>query len=235
MSEPMMDTGLDAAANAAIEKAVTMLQMLSPEVRQSVLDRMDPEQRSRVELRLASMTDGAGPDVLAKRALLTETAQRMAHRRIQEADDVADRLVDPTVGIGAGASFDPTPVGAPMASPQPHAGSGAVISDPLGQLQGVHPAALARAMQGERAEAWAIVLGRVDANARHALEQYLDDTALRSILAAQQRQADLHPTLVSTIERAIARTVVPRALREQRLLFNPTSYPSGAHHHGTAV
>jgi hypothetical protein len=89
-------------------------------------------------------------------------------------------------------------------------------------------------MQGERAEAWAIVLDRLESNARQALETYLDPAARNAIARARERQAQLRvesPALIRTIETAIARTIVKAALREHQILL---STPSGAPH-GAAV
>ena len=97
--------------------------------------------------------------------------------------------------------------------------------DPLDRLRELHPAAIARAMQGERAEAWAIVLDRLDVNARAALQLYLDPTARTAIEEARSRQAELassSPALLATVVAAIARTVVPRAMRENHQLLSTT-------------
>ena len=93
------------------------------------------------------------------------------------------------------------------------------------RLRELHPAAIARAMQGERAEAWAIVLGRLDDNARAALQLYLDASARAAIEDARVRQEELaknSPALLATVVAAIARTVVPRAMREHHALLSTT-------------
>jgi hypothetical protein len=80
-------------------------------------------------------------------------------------------------------------------------------------------------MQGERAEAWAIVLDRLDDTSRAALQLYLDPTARAAIEDARARQAELaasSPALIATIVAAIARTVVPRAMREHHQLLSTT-------------
>ncbi len=80
----------------------------------------------------------------------------------------------------------------------------AAPADPLDRLRELHPAAIARAMQGERAEAWAIVLGRLDDNARAALQLYLDATARTAIEDARDRQEELartSPALLATVRR----------------------------------
>lgn len=90
---------------------------------------------------------------------------------------------------------------------------------PLDALRDVHPAALALAMQGERAEAWAVVLHHLADNSRAALVGYLDPEARRSIAHAQRRQAQLAPQLQATATRAIAQAIVPRALQEHRRIM----------------
>jgi flagellar motor switch protein FliG len=198
----------ETAASDPVAKAVAMLQMLAPEVRESVLGKMAPELRERVETRLNSMPEGSSPDIAAQRRLLRETAQRLADRRLKEAEETADSL-DPVSKRKA----DNERVHGVVPE--------AINQDPLDKLRNVHPAALARAMQGERAEAWALVLDHVNDNVRIALQQYLDTAAREAIETARTKQEGLAQQLRETIERAIARTVVPRALREQRLLFSP--------------
>lgn len=225
----------NAPAGDPVAKAIAMLEMLTPDVREQVLGRMSPEMRERIEARIESTPEGSRPhqhfssDVMARSQLVRETARRIEQRRVQDADITADELT-PSHGVMAPGSL----AGAPM--PQRPRRSAAAPSDPLSQLATVHPAALARAMQGERAEAWAIVLDRVTENVRAALLMYLDAQAQESIDQARRKQQDLPIQLRATIERAITCTVVPRALREHQMLFTPTPTPphNGAGY-GTAV
>lgn len=225
------------ATNDPVSKAMAMLEMLSPEARESVLSRMNDEVASRIRLRLESTPDerphGAfSADVAERRRMVREVAERVHARRT----DVADRAVAQLdAAAGPNAAFA---VAVPDHLAGPHAranaGAGPQASDaqakpldPLDTLRTLHPAAIARAMQGERAEAWAIVLDRLDVNARAALQMYLDGSARAAIGEARARQHELSssaPALLATIERAIARTVVPRAMREHHTLLS-TSAP----------
>jgi hypothetical protein len=205
-----------------VAKAIAMLNMLSAEVRQQVLDRMDPEMRQRIQDRVDSTPASGRPhgdfssDVERSR-LVRETAERMQQRQMSRADMLAHQL-DPSRATGTAALDQPS---APL--------------DPLDQLSTIHPAAIARAMQGERAEVWALVLDRMQDRARRALLAYLDTAGQTSIDDARSRQQELPIQLRATIERAVARTVVPMALREQAyLLGTSTPHLTGAGH-GTAV
>lgn len=209
-----------------IDKALRMLALLDDAGKAEVLNRMSPEQRQRIEQRLETTPDNARPhaafstDIAGQRRLLRQTAEEMYEekmRRVREA--IAADGLDPDLAVTA---------------MQAGTASTAQLLDPLAELRFVHPAAIARAMQGERAEAWAIVLDRLDENARAALESYLDRDALAAIQQARLRQAELRATssaIATTIEKAIGRTVVPIALREHQLLV--TNYPPGVPH-GTA-
>lgn len=208
-------------ANDPVAKAIAMLDMLTPDVRAKVLDRMDPSMRQRIQDRIDSTPENSRPHAafssdVARSQLMRESAQRINDRRLSEVEAVASGMDPLRSGAGADAHSD-----------EP--------ADPLAQLSRVHPAAVARAMQGERAEAWAIVLDRVNDNARNALLAYLDTGARDAITSARTKQDDLPIELRATIERAIARTIVPMALREQSyLLAASTPHTTGAQH-GTAV
>lgn len=206
---------------AAVRTAAEKLQLLGAETRETILSRMDPIHADRIRDYLASLTDRPhgqfSADLAQRRRLLHDTANRIQARRTTEADrEVAELAraaatphgVSSTMGGIAGAPAQPE-------GPQ----------DPLDRLRDLHPAAIARAMQGERAEAWAIVLDRLDVNARAALQLYLDASARAAIEDARQRQAELatsSPALLSTVVAAIARTVVPRAMREHHQLLSTT-------------
>lgn len=204
-----------------VAKAIAMLDMLDEATRQSVLDRMAPDARQRIEDRIATTPEEGRPharfgnDVLAKRRLINDTAGRIHARRIQQAEVTTQQYA------AAGAIAQPG-----GSAPAPHS-TQASSGDPLDELRRVHPAALARAMQGERAEAWALVLDRLSPNARAALEMYIDAAAHQAIASARQQQAQLAPQLRRLIESSIASTVVPRALREHQLLL--TSNPGVPH------
>ena len=207
--------------NDPVAKAIAMLDMLTPEVRAKVLDRMDPSMRQRIQDRIDSTPDNARPHAgfssdIARSQLMRESAQRINERRVADAEATASGM-DP---LRAGASDT-------VSSEDP--------ADPLAQLSRVHPAAVARAMQGERAEAWAIVLDRVNTNARNALLAYLDAGVRESIASARSKQEDLPIELRATIERAIARTIVPMALREQSHLLAASAPHINGARHGAAV
>lgn len=205
----------------AVRSAAEKLQLLSDETRESILGRMDPSNAERIRNYLASLTDRPhgrfSSDLAQRRRLLHETANRIQTQRTVDADrEVAQlaraasmpRSAAPTAGGFGGAPAQPEP-------PQ----------DPLDRLRELHPAAIARAMQGERAEAWAIVLDRLGDTSRAALQLYLDASARAAIEEARQRQAELatsSPALLATVVAAIARTVVPRAMREHHQLLSTT-------------
>ncbi|MEO6867668.1 MAG: hypothetical protein ABI200_06570 [Gaiellales bacterium] len=218
----------DQLANDPVRNAAAKLELLSEETRESVLARMDPQVAQRIRDYIASQPDSRphghfSTDVTTRRQLIHDMADRVATRRTAATDqmvaemDGVPKMAQP--GMPAQMPGQPPRPGAD-GSQQP-AGSG----DPLDQLRGLHPAAIARAMQGERAEAWAIVLDRLDVNARAALQLYLDATARTAIDDARARQADLaatSPALIATVVAAIARTVVPRAMREHHQLLSTT-------------
>ncbi|MBC7645411.1 MAG: hypothetical protein H7123_09800 [Thermoleophilia bacterium] len=243
----MTDSTTSTSQGDPVAKAIAMLDLLSPEVREQVLSKMAPEMRERVQTRIDSTPEGARPhggfsdDVAAKRRLMREVAQGLQNQRVKAADETADLLAlassDDRAALAGNQDYDhsePTPLPAAMGGPvaaaprAPSARATSNANDPLSQLASVHPAALARAMQGERAEAWAMVLDKLDANVRAALEMYLDGNAREAIETARIAQSGLPPQLAVTIERAIARTVVPRAMREQRMIFSPNPHPQGA-------
>jgi hypothetical protein len=208
-------TKADALANDPVRIAAQKLELLSPETRETVLAKMDPEVAERIRLFLASQPDRPhgqfSTDIAARRQLIHDVADRVTSRRTVQ----ADRMVEELGNVPAMAQ--PSMPGQPAMPTQP--------ADPLDQLRTLHPAAIARAMQGERAEAWAIVLDRLDMNARAALQLYLDGTARAAIDEARTRQAELaatSPALIATIVAAIARTVVPRAMREHHQLLSTT-------------
>jgi hypothetical protein len=215
----------------AVRQAAMKLELLSADTRESILSRMDPSHAERVRDYLASLPDrphgSFSNDLATRRRMLHETANRLQARRIADADEELEQLA-------RGAA---TPVSAPAGGmPMPGAMPPGVASndDPLDRLRELHPAAIARAMQGERAEAWAIVLDRLDDNARAALQLYLDATARTAIEEARERQAELartSPALLATVVGAIARTVVPRAMREHHQLLSttPLAWSGGAH------
>lgn len=210
----------DALAADPIRTAAMKLELLSPETREQVLSRMDPEIAERIRNFLVSLPDNRphgrfSTDVATRRQLIHEMADRVAAQRTAEADQAVREL------------GGPARMSEPMQPGQPHRGASdaGTPNDPLDRLRELHPAAIARAMQGERAEAWAIVLDRLDDNARAALQLYLDGAARTAIEDARRRQAELaanSPALIATIVAAIARTVVPRAMREHHQLLSTT-------------
>jgi hypothetical protein len=154
-------------------------------------------------------------DVATRRQMIHEMADRVATRRTEEVEHQVREVPG-----GQAPAPSPMHAGAPAQPTMP-----AEPTDPLDRLRELHPAAIARAMQGERAEAWAIVLDRLDDNARAALQLYLDASARQAIADAKARQAELaasSPALLRTVESAIARTVVPRAMREHHQLLSTT-------------
>jgi hypothetical protein len=208
---------------AAVRQAAAKLELLSDETRDSILSRMDPAIAERIREYMASMPDNRphgqfSHDVATRRQMLHEMADQVHARRTADSDRVVEQLdmaaARPHATSGVNGGMD----GAAMQPP-------AMPVDPLDQLRHLHPAAIARAMQGERAEAWAIVLDRLDVNARAALQLYLDATARAAIEDARIRQAELaasSPALLATVVAAIARTVVPRAMREHHQLLSTT-------------
>lgn len=222
---PIAAGPVDAAAMSPVRRAAEQLELLSPDARELVLAKMAPEIAEQIRMQLASMPDRPhgefSNDVAARRELLHATAQRVSARKVEAADQaVAAAPAAPTY-----TPTSPLMAGAPVAMAGQPAYALATPLDALEELRTLHPAAIARAMQGERAEAWAIVLDRLDANAHAALQLYLDATARTAIDDARARQADLKataPALVATIEAAIARTVVPRAMREHHQLLSTT-------------
>jgi hypothetical protein len=216
---------------APVRAVAERLELLSPETRDQVLARMDPAIADRIREYMASQPDNRphgqfSNDVATRKQLIHEMANRHQARQTE----TADRMVEELGNVPAMAQ--PVLPGQP---PMPPATSGmmggapaaaaASTGDPLEQLRDLHPAAIARAMQGERAEAWAIVLDRLDSNAKAALQLYLDGTARMAIEDARVRQQELaasSPALLATVVAAIARTVVPRAMREHHQLLSTT-------------
>jgi hypothetical protein len=219
------------SAQDPVSEAVARLQLLSPEARETVLNKLDPAIAERISMRLSSLPDRPhsdfSNDIAQRRQMLRELAHRVHARRANEADHDTAELIElaaQPAGTGApvGASTPMGVGGAPSANAAPGA---AASTNALDTLRTLHPASIARALQGERAEAWAIVLDRLDTNAQTALGMYLDATATAAIAEARERQRELaesSPQLVATIEAAIARTVVPRAMREQQMLLSTT-------------
>lgn len=221
-------TPADALATDPVRQAAVKLELLSEETREMVLGRMDPEFAGRIRDFLASRPDNRphgqfSTDVATRRQLIHEMANGVAARRTAEADHQVGQLgARSPEAAGAAASAPMHLTGQP---PNAAAPAAPTSTDPLDQLRELHPAAIARAMQGERAEAWAIVLERLDENARGALQLYLDASARMAIEDARRRQAELaesSPALLDTVVSAIARTVVPRAMREHHQLLSTT-------------
>lgn len=205
----------------AVRAAAEKLQLLSEETRETILARMDPSIADDIRRYLSSLSDRPhrqfSADLAQRRRLLHETANRIQSQRTAE----AEREVAQLARAAAAPQGMPAATGGTGGMPdQPQA-----PQDPLDRLRELHPAAIARAMQGERAEAWAIVLDRLDDTARAALQLYLDASARTAIEEARQRQAELatsSPALLATVVAAIARTVVPRAMREHHQLLSTT-------------
>lgn len=213
--------GADDPRLVAVRTAAAKLELLSPETRESILSKMDPSIADDIRRYLDSMTERPhgqfSQDLATRKQLMQETANRIQMQRTADADSELEQLARHP----AGAPVSPPAGGIDASAPQPPA----VPDDPLDRLRELHPAAIARAMQGERAEAWAIVLDRLDVNSRAALQLYLDATARTAIEDARARQADLarsSPALLATVVAAIARTVVPRAMREHHQLLSTT-------------
>ncbi|MBC7460417.1 MAG: hypothetical protein H7287_03545 [Thermoleophilia bacterium] len=215
-------------------RAAEHLQLLSPEARDTVLERMDPDIAQRVRDQLVSMSDRPhadfAQDMLNKRRMLREMEERIYAQKVASGEAAslqAERAAAmPTMMPGQTAPLQPPHQSPTYGGTQGSmAAAPAAAADPLELLRTLHPAAIARAMQGERAEAWSIVLDRLDTNARAALQLYLDGSARAAIDDARTRQAELAataPALIATIEAAIARTVVPRAMREHHQLLSTT-------------
>lgn len=211
----------EALANDPVRAAAMKLELLSPETREQVLAKMDAGIAERIRNHIASQPDNRphgqfSTDVATRRQMIHEMADRVAARRTVEADR---ELATPHAGVALAPAQMGQPAGPGVAAPLQSSG------DPLDRLRELHPAAIARAMQGERAEAWAIVLERLDVNARAALQLYLDASARTAIEDARARQAELaasSPALLATVVAAIARTVVPRAMREHHQLLSTT-------------
>jgi hypothetical protein len=209
-------------SDEAVDKVVRMITMLTPDVRRTVLERMSPESRAQVERHMGinvpapgELDSDAAPQAPAtprsfttveKRRMMREFAHKVHQERVERAEAQARELNAGREDVNR------------------------VPATPLERLRTVHPAALARAMQGERAETWALVLDAIDAHSAAALRAYLDGAARLAIEEARTRQASLPTHILGTIERAIASTIVPAALREQELLA--TGVPHGASHHG---
>lgn len=219
--EPLEGGGPGAAAVAdPIEHAIAHLELLSDEAREAVLAKMDPALAERLRNRLDTMPDrpnGAfSRDVVARRKMIREMSERIHAENAAQASEAAEQTV-----IQAAR---PAPM-SPMAPPVSVTPAGSASGDPLDSLSALHPAAIARAMQGERAEAWAVVLDHLSIDARAALQMYLEPAARAAIDDARERQQELArsaPQLAQTIEAAIARTVVPRAMREHHHLLSTT-------------
>lgn len=197
--------------DAAVHKVVRMLTMLAPEVRASVLDRMSPDARAQVQAAMPATSSPAPGEDPSPAAAMPEVSTVEKRRMMRELarqihDDRARRAEAQARELNAGREdVDRLP------------------ATPLARLRTVHPAALARAMQGERAETWALVLDAIDEHSAAALRAYIDGAARLAIEEARTRQASLPPHILSTIERAIAATIVPAALREHELLATGTS------------
>lgn len=190
-------------ANDNVDLALERLRLLEPETRELVLSRMNPDKRALLEERmLAGGGTGNRPHAdlthaMAEKRRLMRTMAASAHsQRVETVEEEAEKQF-----------ADPEYVAQVR---------------PLEQLRLVHPAALARAMQGERAEAWALVLDFLgdDSPAAGALRMYLDDAARLAIETARNQQQTLPDSLKATIEKAIGKTVVPLALREHEALMN---------------
>lgn len=235
MDEQVVDGGGTAPPESVVDpvaEAIARLEILDEPTRNAVLDRMDPAIAERIRQRIATTDPKSGSfhaDVVAKRQRLREMSERLHATNAMRQQEISNEQtaaaarpagsavpVAPAAPVAPALGGAPAPVAAAM--PMLH-------EDPLDQLRVLHPAAIARAMQGERAEAWAIVLDRLDVNSRGALQVYLEAPARAAIEDARARQSDLRataPQLLETIEAAIARTVVPRAMREHHHLLSTT-------------
>ncbi len=191
-----------------VDKAVLLLRMLDEQTREQVLGRMGEQARSVVEERIVEQastpSDHLGGSIADRRRLMRETLLSMHQRARAEAAGVTNAL-DDQAGLGQGDG--------------PH---------PLDQLAEVHPAAVARALQGEQAEAWAIVIDRLAEPARQTLLAWLAPASREAIEAARGSLQGLPPQLRATTERAIQQAVLPRALREHELLMTTPMPPMAA-------
>ncbi len=227
----------DHAADSPISKALALLQMLEPENRATVLDRMDPALRARVEQAMmdpeaaeSARPHGSFSDSIAqRRALMREAAQRMHERRLSDAEQAAaDSMQAATAGTTA-QTGDGSVGMADTGDQSPTAGARVASVNPAAALHGMHPAAVARALQGERPEVWAMVLDMLEGPTRQALESYLDPAARQAIDQARISMASLPGAMRDAVLRAIQVTVVPAALREQQWLMHglATTLPAG--------
>lgn len=191
-----------------VQRAMSILRMIDdPEKREEIISKMSESAQSKIRaLSVQPVTEGEesvvrphtdfSEDIAEKRRLIRESAMNMHERRIEQVRDGNDKALDDPAF-----QFD---------------------LDPLDQLRDCHPAALARALQGERAEAWAIVFDHLTDPVREALRTYLDHDARVAISRAATQQAELPTLLKQTVERAVRETIVERALREQQnLMTNP--------------
>lgn len=187
---------------------MSLLRMLDEEKRLEVLQRLPEAQRDQLRERMESelgtgTKTGAAPDdrdIATQRRMIRETAVRVQER-------VMDRIASE--------------------NERSLTGGEAAEVDPLDHLREVHPAALAKAMQGERAEAWAMVLTRLEEPSRLAIMSYLDHEARQAIAMAHEHQRNLPEALRRTAERAIRQAVLPRALKEHQMLM-VAPYPARA-------
>lgn len=197
-----------APATEQERQAVQTLLLLGTDARAKVMAQIRPENRARIDQLILAAEDDMQLSIDARRRLVRDTSARMYADKVRSADKIASDL-------GAG--------GGPRATELPETS----LAHPLDALRSVHPAALARAMQGERAEAWALVLDRLEPNAQAALRMYLEEDARVAIEQARTHQLHLAPTVRAAIERAIVQTIVPAALREHaRLLSTNTGGPA---------
>jgi hypothetical protein len=205
-------------SNNPVDRAVALLQALPQESREKVLSHMDEEHRALIEEKLTKLrphqefTDSVtrGRHMAEQRKLM-RTAIMGIHKRETERVQQANEY-----SHGGGTPGAAEDAQAPI--------------DALDHLRDIHPAALAKAMQGERAEAWALVLRRLSPTSRDVLMSFIDEPARVAIHHAEQEQQQLPESLRRTAERALRHTVVPRALREQQLLMQAplsTMRPTG--------
>lgn len=190
--------------NDPLGKAIALLEALSPASRERVLNHMDEAHRTQVMTLLRphdeftqAVMRGQG---MAEQRRLMRQAMMSIHERKMERVSQANEYSHSGV------------TGEPDLHP-------AAPIDALDHLRELHPAALAKAMQGERAEAWALVLGRLNEESRTVLLGFIDEPAREAIRRAERDQQALPESIRRTAERALRHTVVPRALREQQLLM----------------
>lgn len=196
----------------AQHKARMLMSMLDEETRQKVLARMSDDARQRV---MQAMQQQERPgaafsaSIAERRRAMREAVVGVNERKINEATQQVAEAVDP---VRQTEDAQDSPQDQPVAARR--------AIDPLDRLREVHPAALAKAMQGERVEAWALVLGRLkDSPQEQALLAYVDPQTRQAIFSTQSQQATLPAALRSTAERAIGQTVVPRALAEHQRII----------------